>query len=159
MQPGMGTINGGITMSEPKATYETLREAIEEVKNLLREMDVDRVKKNEFYKEVNQEPHNFGVFDELYLMYRKDYGEEFCIFEDNHDIDEYLANVAWDDWDLWEYDDIQGFLDEDVIIWKFYRNERKEKYPNLHGRSKKFIDGWQREQVSAAFEVVPSFTV
>lgn len=28
-------------MSEPKATYETLREAIEEVKNLLREMDAD----------------------------------------------------------------------------------------------------------------------
>lgn len=92
-------------------------------------------------------------------MYRKDYGEEFLIFEDNHDIEEYLAGEAWDDWCIWEYNDIQGFLDEDVIIWKFYRNERKEKYPNLHGRSKKFIDGWRKEQISAAFETVPSFTV
>lgn len=146
-------------MSEPKATYETLREAIEEVKRLLHETDADRVEKNEFYKEMNQESYDFGLFDELYLMYRKDHGEEFLIFEDNHDINEYLADVAWDDWGIWEYDDIQGFLDEDVIIWKFYRNERKEKYPNLDGRSKKFIDGWRKKQISAAFETVPSFTV
>lgn len=159
MQPGMGTINGGIIMSEPKATYETLREAIEEVKSLLHEMDADRVKKNEFYKEVKRESCNFGIFDELYLMYRKDFGEEFLIFEDNHDIDEYLADVAWNDWELWDYNDIQGFLDEYVIIWKFYRDDRKEKYPHIHDRSKKFIDGWQREQVSVEFDVVPSFTV
>lgn len=146
-------------MSKPKATYETLRESIEEVKSLLREMDVDRVEENEFYKKNNQGSHNFGLFDDLYLMYRKDYGEEFMIFEDNNNIGEYLEVTAWSDWNMWEIDDIQGFLDEDVIIWKFYRNEQKEKWPNLHQHSKKFMDGWLREQVRAAFEVVPSFSV
>ncbi|MCY9674647.1 hypothetical protein M5W63_19330, partial [Bacillus pumilus] len=71
----------------------------------------------------------------------------------------WLESEAWDNWGLWELNDIEGSLNEDVMIWKFHRDICKEKWEISYRDSKPFINGWSRQRKNIEFRAVPSFSL
>ena len=144
--------------------FETLKDAVIDIKERLKNID----KKNKEYREVlinighntemSMEEANWS--DKLYLVYRNDgYDDAYYQFDDDYDITCWLDDM-WSDWDLWEYGDrLNGFFEENLVIWEFHRNICIDKYPNLYNDSKQFIDGWSRKRVCASFEAVPTFSI
>ncbi|MER3112244.1 hypothetical protein [Bacillus altitudinis] len=121
--------------------FETLREAVEFIKGRL----------PEYMTEVNR-------YYELFLLYSID-GGLFFVFESDYALASWLESVAWDDWGLWELNDIEGSLNEDVMVWQFHRDFLKEMFEGLYGDSKPFINGWSRQRKEIGFEAVPSFSL
>ncbi|MBU8609192.1 hypothetical protein [Bacillus pumilus] len=121
--------------------FETLREAIEFIK----------VRLPEYMTEFNR-------YYELFLLYPID-GGPFFVFESNYALASWLESVAWDDWGLWELNDPSESLNEDVMVWQFHRDIRKEMFETLYRDSKPFINGWSRQRKEIWFEAVPSFSL
>ncbi|RKE76754.1 hypothetical protein [Bacillus safensis] len=143
--------------------FETLREAVEFIKDELKKTDAEIIKDREISLEMNpdrvlksMEEDNWH--DNLFLLYSIDDGP-FFVFESDYDIEHWLESDAWDNWGLWERDDIEGSLNEDVMVWKFHRDICKEKWEILYRNSKPFINGWSRQRKEIAFEAVPSFSL
>ncbi|EDW20745.1 hypothetical protein FO510_07435 [Bacillus pumilus] len=143
--------------------FETLREAIEFIKNELKKTDAERTEAREISLKINpsrvlesMEEDNWN--DELFLLYSIDDGP-FFVFGSDYDIERWLESDAWDNWGLWELNDIEGSLNEDVIIWNFHRDICKEKWEILYRNSKPYINGWSRQRKEIAFEAVPSFSL
>ncbi|MGZ9700029.1 hypothetical protein ACVU03_19760 [Bacillus safensis] len=144
--------------------FDTLREAVEFIKDELKKTDAEIIKDREVSLKINPsrelksiEEDNWN--DELFLLYSLDYGDSFLVFESDHDIECWLESDAWDDWALWELNDIEGSLNEDVMVWKFHRNICKEKWEISYRDSKPFINGWSRQRKKIGFEAVPSFSL
>lgn len=147
-------------------TCDSLKHAISYTKERLLQMDAKNIEYWEWrqenypnreskYSTMEEEYYN----DELYLVYRNDYYIDECwIFSDAFDI-QYWLEEKWSDWDLWDYGDINGFLEENLVIWKFHRNIQKEKWSHLCNGSKQFMQGWSRKREYVSFEAVPSFSV
>jgi hypothetical protein len=160
-------INCGIEEEKPMSKHfleecHSLKEVMQSLKERLIEIDENNHKNREWYKEhlperVKESMEEENWNDSLYLAYPKD-DEEFYIFEDNYDIEQWL-DEKWSEWGLWEYDDPNDYLEEELVIWKFHRNICKEKWEILYKNSKPFIDGWSRKREYAGFEAVPSFSV
>ena len=142
----------------------SLRDAVQLVKSKLIEKDN---KNNEHRKwcKINMtdaikdsmEEENWN--DKLYLVYRNDYyDDKYYIFKDSYDIESWLGE-KWSDWDLWDYSNINSFLEEELTIWEFHRNICIEKWDTLYEDSKPFINGWSRKREYAELEAVPSFNV
>lgn len=142
----------------------SLRDAIEFVKERLVAEDTENLKMREFWEKhdpnrlkESMEEENWN--DKFYLVYRNDYYDDrFYIFEDGYDIESWLGK-NWSEWDLWDYGNIQGFLDDTLVIWEFHRNICIEKWPSLYRESKSFINGWSRKREYVQFEVLPSFSL
>lgn len=145
---------------------DSLKEAVKVVKNRLNQMDEYAIRawnwRNENFPEKTKgktmEEENWD--DKLYLVYCADDDlEEKCwIFRDDYDIKLWL-NKKWLDWNLWELDDIEGYLSETVVIWEFHRDVSEEKLGFLYRNSKPFIKGWSKKRRYVRFEFVPSFAV
>ncbi|MEK4570573.1 hypothetical protein [Bacillus sp. FSL K6-3458] len=143
--------------------FETLREAVEFIKDELKKTDAEIIKDREISLEMNpgrvlksMEEDNWN--DNLFLLYSIDDGP-FFVFESDYDIEHWLESDAWDNWGLWERNDIEGSLNEDVMVWHFHRNICKEKWEISYGDSKPFINGWSRQRKKIEFEAVPSFSL
>ncbi|MDR4995794.1 hypothetical protein RGT17_11255 [Bacillus altitudinis] len=144
--------------------FETLREAVEFIKDELKQTDAEIIKDREVSLKINPsrelkslEEDNWH--DNLFLLYSIDYGDSFFVFESDYDIECWLESDAWDDWGLWELNDIAGSLNEDVMIWKFHRDILKEMFEPLYRDSKPFINGWSRQRKNIEFQAVPSFSL
>ncbi|WP_111292415.1 hypothetical protein [Bacillus safensis] len=144
--------------------FETLREAVEFIKDELKQTDERNTRNLNVIRTLDtsstsesMEEDNWN--DELFLLYSLDYGDSFLVFESDHDIECWLESDAWDDWALWELNDIEGSLNEDVMVWKFHRNICKEKWEISYRDSKPFINGWSRQRKKIGFEAVPSFSL
>ncbi|WP_144526185.1 hypothetical protein [Bacillus pumilus] len=144
--------------------FESLREAVEFIKDELKKTDAERTEAREISLKINpsrvlepMEEDNWN--DELFLLYSLDYGDSFLVFGSDFDIESWLESDAWDDWALWELNDIEGSLNEDVMVWKFHRNICKEKWEISYRDSKPFINGWSRQRKKIGFEAVPSFSL
>lgn len=146
-------------------TCYSLKEAIKSIKNKLNETDTDSNNLWNWYKENNPKKiegktmEGYHWNDKVYLVYRNDfYIDECWIFNDSYNIELWLEE-KWSDWGLWEYRDIEGSLNKNLVIWEFHRDICKEKWKNLYRKSKQFIDGWSRKQIYVEFKTVPSFSV
>ncbi|MCA1027073.1 hypothetical protein LCM23_13305 [Cytobacillus kochii] len=142
----------------------SLKDALKSIRKRLEETDEENIRSREFWKahdpsriKESMEEENWN--DSLYLVYRNEnYDNTFYIFKDDSDIVSWLEN-KWDDWCLWDYDDIQGFLDDELIVWKFHRDICIDKWEILYKESKPFIKGWSRKREYVSFETVPSFSI
>ncbi|MCY7574485.1 hypothetical protein MKY83_13420 [Bacillus sp. FSL M8-0266] len=144
--------------------FETLREAVEFIKDELiktdeqntRNLNVIRTLDPSSASETMEEG---NMHDELFLLYSIDDGDSFFVFESDYDLESWLESDAWDDWNLWERKDIEGSLNEEVMIWKFHRDICKEMFEPLYRDSKPFINGWSRQRKNIEFRAVPSFSL
>ncbi|MDM5320376.1 hypothetical protein QUF57_10345 [Bacillus pumilus] len=144
--------------------FETLREAVEFIKDELKQTDEQNTRNLNVIRTLDpssasESMEEGNMHDELFLLYSLDDGDSFFVFESDHAIESWLESDAWDDWGLWELNDIEGSLNEDVMIWKFHRNICKEKWEILYRNSKPFINGWSRQRKNLGFEAVPSFSL
>lgn len=144
--------------------FETLREAVEFIKDELKKTDAERTEAREISLKINpsrvlesMEENNYH--DNLFLLYSLDYGDSFFVFESDYDLESWLESDAWDDWNLWECKDIEGSLNEELMIWKFHRDICKEMFEVLYRDSKPFINGWSRQRKNIEFRAVPSFSL
>lgn len=144
--------------------FDTLREAVEFIKDELKKTDAERTEAREISLKINpsrvlesMEENNYH--DNLFLLYSLDYGDSFFVFESDYDLESWLESDAWDDWNLWERKDIEGSLNEELMIWKFHRDIRKEMFERLYRDSKPFINGWSRQRKNIEFRAVPSFSL
>ncbi|WP_342467302.1 hypothetical protein NSS65_13405 [Bacillus sp. FSL K6-1006] len=147
-----------------KHVFETLREAVEFIKDELKKTDAERTEAREISLKINpsrvlesMEENNYH--DNLFLLYSLDYGDSFFVFESDYDLESWLESDAWDDWNLWERKDIEGSLNEELMIWKFHRDICKEMFEVLYRDSKPFINGWSRQRKNIEFRAVPSFSL
>lgn len=143
--------------------FETLREAVEFIKDELKKTDAERTEAREFSLKINpsrvlesMEKDNWN--DELFLLYSLD-DDAFFVFESDYDLESWLESDAWDAWGLWERKDIEGSLNEELRIWKFHRDICKEMFWPLYRDSKPFINGWSRQRKNIEFRAVPSFSL
>ncbi|NRF06185.1 hypothetical protein HRF57_15125 [Bacillus safensis] len=143
--------------------FETLREAVEFIKDELKKTDAERTEAREISLKINpsralesMEEDNWN--DELFLLYSLD-DDSFFVFESDYAIERWLESDAWDNWALWERKDIAASLNEDVVVWNFHRDICKEKWEILYKDSKPFINGWSRQRKEIGFEAVPSFSL
>lgn len=147
-------------------TCYSLKDAIENIKIRLSEIDKEGNESWKWYKENMPERiesmksmENKNWNDEVYLVYRNDfYIDECWIFDDDYDIQRWLEE-KWSDWNLWDYDNIDDFLEENLVIWKFHRNICNEKWSHYRKYSKPFMEGWSRKREYASFEAVPLFSI
>ncbi|WHF29106.1 hypothetical protein QJS65_20385 (plasmid) [Bacillus altitudinis] len=144
--------------------FETLREAVEFIKDELKQTDERNTRNLNVIQTLDpssasETMEEGNMHDELFLLYSLDDGDSFFVFESDHDIECWLESDAWDDWGLWELNDIAGSLNEDVMIWKFHRDICKEMFEPLYRDSKPFINGWSRQRKKIGFEAVPSFSL
>jgi len=144
---------------------DSLRNAVDSIKERLQKTDKENHEQRKWYtnnmpeqiKKETMEEENWN--DKMYLVYRKDnYDDKFYIFEDDHDIQGWLEE-KFSDWDLWDYNDPNRFLEEELVIWEFFRDVCKEKWEILYRNSKPFIKGWLRKQEVASMEYSPTFSV
>ncbi|MEK5006574.1 hypothetical protein MHI11_05350 [Bacillus sp. FSL K6-3312] len=144
--------------------FETLREAVEFIKDELKQTDERNTRNLNAIRTLDPSSasktmEEGNMYDELFLLYSLDDGDSFLVFESDYDIESWLESDAWDDWALWELNDIEGSLNEDVMVWKFHRNICKEKWEISYRDSKPFINGWSRQRKKIGFEAVPSFSL
>ncbi|MEN2765736.1 hypothetical protein [Ornithinibacillus xuwenensis] len=143
----------------------SLKEAIQSIKERLSETDSKCLEMWNWYKENmpekiegnSMEDKNWN--DKIYLVYRSDFFIDECwLFEDDYDIQCWLEE-KWSDWDLWDYDDLNGFFEENLVIWEFHRNICNDMWNHYRKYSKPFMEGWSRKREQASFEAVPSFSI
>ncbi|AWI35714.1 hypothetical protein BA81_14212 [Bacillus safensis FO-36b] len=143
--------------------FETLREAVEFIKDELKKTDERNTKNLNVIRTLDpssasESMEEGNMHDNLFLLYSIDDGP-FFVFETDYDLESWLESDAWDDWNLWERRDIEGSLNEDVMIWKFHRDICKEKWEISYRDSKPFINGWSRQRKNIEFRAVPSFSL
>lgn len=141
--------------------FETLREAVEFIKDELKKTDERNTRNLNAIRTLDPSSasktmEEGNMYDELFLLYSLDDGDSFFVFESDYNLSCWLERDAWG---LWELNDIAGSLNEDVIVWKFHRDIRKEMFETLYRDSKPFINGWSRQRKEIAFEAVPSFSL
>lgn len=144
--------------------FETLREAVEFIKDKLKKTDERNTRNLNAIRTMDpstalETMEEGNMYDELFLLYSLDDGDSFFVFESDYKLSGWLESDAWNAWGLWERDDIEGSLNEDVMIWKFHRDIRKEMFEVLFRDSKPFINGWSRQRKEIGFEAVPSFSL
>lgn len=146
-------------------TCYSIKEAMRSIKNKLIEIDKKNLEMWSWYKENMPEEIQGKTMEEkyihehLYLVFRNDYFVDECwVFQNTYNIESWLDN-KWTDWGLWEYDDPNEFLEDNLVIWCFHRNACKKRWGTLYKNSKPFIEGWSRKREYASFEAVPSFSV
>lgn len=144
--------------------FETLREAVEFIKDELKKTDAERTEAREISLKINpskasESMEEDNLHDEFFLLYSIDDDDSFFVFESDYDLSCWLESDAWDAWGLWELNDIAGSLNEDVMIWKFHRDILKEMFEPLYRDSKPYINGWSRQRKKIEFQAVPSFSL
>jgi hypothetical protein len=102
--------------------YSSLREAIESLKIFMKEKDENNHRHRQWYqqnmpeaiKSETMEEENWN--DKFYLVYRNDgYDDTFYIFESEYDVEQWLEE-KWADWEIWDYDDLNTFLKETLVV-------------------------------------------
>ncbi|MEK4791152.1 hypothetical protein [Bacillus sp. FSL K6-2971] len=144
--------------------FETLREAVDFIKEELKKTDERNTRNLNVIRTLDpssasETMEEGNMHDELFLLYSLDDGDSFFVFESDYDLESWLESDAWDDWNLWERKDIEGSLNEELMIWKFHRDICKEMFESLYRDSKPFINGWSRQRKHIEFRAVPSFSL
>ncbi|WP_350303459.1 hypothetical protein [Bacillus pumilus] len=144
--------------------FETLREAVEFIKDELKKTDEQNTRNLNVIRTLDpssasESMEEGNMHDELFLLYSLDDGDSFFVFESDYDLESWLESDAWDGWNLWERKDIEGSLNEELMIWKFHRDICKEMFERLYRDSKPFINGWSRQHKNIEFRAVPSFSL
>lgn len=85
-------------------------------------------------------------YSRFHLIYCKGYDDEFYVFENNNEVEDWLED-KYVKWELYEYHDLDTFFEEECIIWKFHPSSEVGKYKHLYKESKSFTKEWSRKRI------------